>query len=81
MSLQTVMRMEDSEDSSIWARHWMRGPLRPQLDGLPDAKPSLGSQANSHDVGHTPQHVFLGGLALACFSSHTFSFGGPVLKG
>lgn len=57
------------------------GTLRPQQDGLPDAKPSLGGQANSHDVEHMPQHVFLGGSVLACFSSHTFSFGSPVLKG
>lgn len=56
------------------------GALRPQQDELPDAKPSLG-QANSHDVEHMPQHVFLGRSAFACFSSHTFSFGGPVLKG
>lgn len=57
------------------------GTLRPQQAGLPDAKPSLGDQANRHDVEHRPQHVFLSRSALACFSLHTFSFGGPVLKG
>lgn len=43
------------------------GALRPQQDELPDAKPSLRGQANSHDVEHMPQHVFSGQVSLSMF--------------
>lgn len=41
---------DDSEDRQCMGKTFNEGTRRPQQAGLPDAKSSLGGQADSHDV-------------------------------